>query len=119
MLILLGVGLALFIPVGSVLGFMAFQQRNAHSARIESLGHEVSELRREIEILRSSGGSNKQQPDGSLPAAEGLAYVQPPAPDPAPVPVAAKTEWAEEPGVERSEERRVGKECRSRWSPQQ
>src|SRR3712207_9341341 len=41
-----------------------------------------------------------------------------PAPKPATAPTAVKTEaTATKPVVERSEERRVGKECRSRWSP--
>src|SRR5690554_5688094 len=106
MLILLGVGLAIFIPVGSVLGFMAFQQRNAHSSRIDSLGREVLELRREIEALRRPGALDKQLPDDPASAeTQSLAYSQPSAParEPEAVPVAATNEWVEKPEVEASD----------------
>lgn len=61
-LIVLAVGLVLFIPVGSVLGFIAFRQRHQHSSRIESLGREVSELRREVEAFRRSGVAGTEVP---------------------------------------------------------
>ncbi|WP_309043497.1 DUF2339 domain-containing protein [Marinobacter sediminicola] len=105
-LILLGVGLAIFIPVGSVLGFMAFQQRNVHSSRIDSLGREVLELRREIEALRRPGALDKQLPDDPASAeTQSLAYSQPSAParEPEAVPVAATNEWVEKPEVEASD----------------
>ena len=51
---------------------------------------------------------------------EVLAAVFHPRPDlgPAPVDPHIKDHWIQvEKGIQRSEERRVGKECRSRWSP--
>jgi len=51
-LILLGVGLALFIPVGSVLGFLAYRRRNEQVARVEALNLEVASLSLEVTELR-------------------------------------------------------------------
>jgi uncharacterized membrane protein len=52
LLILLGVGLVLFIPVCSVLGLLAFQKRNIHTHHIDALGREVSKLGKEVSDLR-------------------------------------------------------------------
>ena len=69
LLILLGVGLVLFIPVCSVLGLLAFKQRNIHVYRIDALdrevsklGGEISELRREIDRLRRPAESTESAP---------------------------------------------------------
>jgi len=51
-LILLGVGLALFISVGSVLGFLAYQKRNEQVARVDALNLEVASLSLEVTELR-------------------------------------------------------------------
>lgn len=51
-LILLGVGLALFIPVGSVLGFLAYRKRNEQVARLDALQLEVASLSHELSELR-------------------------------------------------------------------
>lgn len=51
LLILLGVGLVLFIPVCSVLGLLAFKQRNIHVYRIDALDREVSKLGGEISAV--------------------------------------------------------------------
>ncbi|WP_417502433.1 DUF2339 domain-containing protein [Marinobacter sp.] len=52
-LILLGVGLALSIPVGSALGLLAFLKRNEQDARIDALKAEVASLGLELNELRS------------------------------------------------------------------
>ena len=51
-LILFGVGLALFMPVGSDLGFLGYRKRNEQGARIEALNLEVASLSLEIMELR-------------------------------------------------------------------
>lgn len=65
-LILLGVGLALFIPVGSVLGFLAFRKRNEQSSRIEALRHEVASLHLEVAELRLQAKQTRTLPVASL-----------------------------------------------------
>ncbi|MGO1750521.1 MAG: hypothetical protein ACTHZR_09625, partial [Marinobacter sp.] len=75
-LIVLAAGLVLFIPVGSILGFIAFRQRHQYSSRIESLGREVSELRREVEAFRRSGVVDAQAPLEPQDEPVDSAYVQ-------------------------------------------
>ena len=67
-LILLGVGLALFIPVGSVLGFLAYRKRNEQVARVEALNLEVVSLSLEVTELRLQ-----------------IKHIQPPTASPQPV----------------------------------
>lgn len=52
-LILLGVGLVLFIPVGSVLGLLAFLKRDEQDARVDALKAEVASLSLEVVKLHS------------------------------------------------------------------
>ncbi|MFO7528919.1 MAG: DUF2339 domain-containing protein [Marinobacter sp.] len=59
------VGLALFIPVGSVLGLLAFRQGGAQSRRIEGLEQEIASLRGEIASLRYRTGREEADPDTS------------------------------------------------------
>jgi len=59
------VGLALFIPVGSVLGLLAFRQRGAQSRRIEGLEREIAALRGEIASLRYRTERQEAAPDTS------------------------------------------------------
>ncbi|MDO6823053.1 DUF2339 domain-containing protein [Marinobacter sp. 1_MG-2023] len=64
-LILLGVGLLLFIPIGSVLGFLAFRKRNEQASRIDALSHEVASLHLEVAELRLQ---NRQAPPEASPS---------------------------------------------------
>ena len=81
-------GIAIGIAAGvAVLGISASSKANL-----------LSELGAEANLLTVSAG---QSVDGS----------------PASLPMTAERMIARIPPVERSEERRVGKECRSRWSP--
>ncbi|WP_417516739.1 DUF2339 domain-containing protein [Marinobacter sp.] len=77
-LILLGVGLALFIPLGSVLGFLAFRKRNEQSSRIEALSHEVASLHLEVAELRLQ--AKQTQPPPIAPAAPLQTPLQTPLP---------------------------------------
>ncbi len=52
LLIILALGLAILLPVGSVLGILAFSRRRDQSERLESLNREVSRLREEVTYLR-------------------------------------------------------------------
>ena len=79
LLIILSVGFFLFIPIGSILGFLAFRQRGAQISRIESLEREISELRGEVAALR-------YRTEGNAPAGE----VSPVAPEPEPGPAASE-----------------------------
>ena len=103
-LIVLAAGLVLFIPVGSILGFIAFRQRHQYSSRIESLGREVSELRREVEAFRRSGVVDAQAPLEPQDEPVDSAYVQStelkPEPESAPTPSIAAKALVEEPPVE-------------------
>ena len=49
---LLIAGVLLLVPVGSLLGFLAFRQRDRHASRIEALSQEVTGLRHELEALK-------------------------------------------------------------------
>lgn len=49
---LLIAGVLLLVPVGSLLGFLAFRQRDRHASRIEALSQEVAGLRHELETLK-------------------------------------------------------------------
>lgn len=109
-LILLGVGLALFIPVGSVLGFLAFRQRNMHSSRIETLGNEVSELRRELANLRRPVLPGEQASIEHLVEPDHLTPAQPPMPQPAFPP--AEKEIVDGPPVEANDWLEVGTTAR-------
>ncbi len=51
-LIILVAGFVLLVPVGSLLGFLAFRRRGDQSVRMASLEHELSELRKEITWLK-------------------------------------------------------------------
>ena len=44
----------LLVPVGSLLGFLAFRQRDRHASRVEDLAREVAELRAEVSRLRDT-----------------------------------------------------------------
>ncbi|MFL1464947.1 DUF2339 domain-containing protein [Marinobacter sp. HN1S83] len=71
--IILVAGIVLLVPVGSVLGFLAFRQRSSQSARIESLGREVSGLREEVahlkrQMAREYDASASQHDESAEPA---------------------------------------------------
>ncbi len=51
--IILVAGAALLVPVGSLLGFLAFRQRDRHASRVEALSREVATLRQELAALKS------------------------------------------------------------------
>lgn len=55
MLIILALVFGLMIPLGSVLGFLAFVHRNHYQARIEKLERELSELRRTLPGTEKAG----------------------------------------------------------------
>lgn len=50
--IILVAAIALFVPVGSVLGFLAYRRGSDQAARLDSLEREMSALRRELAGLR-------------------------------------------------------------------
>ena len=67
LLIILALGLAILLPVGSVLGILAFSRRREQSERLESLNREVSRLREEVTYLRQHlGGNGQDQPAPEL-----------------------------------------------------
>ena len=67
LLIILALGLAILLPVGSVLGILAFSRRRDQSERLESLNREVSRLREEVTYLRQHlGGNGQDQPAPEL-----------------------------------------------------
>ncbi|MBW7470770.1 DUF2339 domain-containing protein [Marinobacter sp. F4218] len=63
-LILLTVGVLILVPVGSLLGVLAFRQRREQASRLDSLAKELFELRQEVARLRDQAG---EQP-GQAPA---------------------------------------------------
>ena len=71
--IILMAGAALLVPVGSLLGFLAFRQRDRQASRVEQLSREVESLRQELAALRSRNAS------GELPQ-----ISQEPVPEPEP-----------------------------------
>ncbi|AZT84814.1 DUF2339 domain-containing protein [Marinobacter sp. NP-4(2019)] len=97
LLIVLVAGIVLFVPVGSVLGLLAFRQRSAQSARIESLAREISELREEVGHLR-----RQMTPEGDVPASQHEEPVEPAPVEQAPVPQdvgaadSRSTDWIEQ-----------------------
>lgn len=70
----------LLVPVGSLLGFLAFRQRDRHASRVEDLALEVADLRAEVSRLRDTGVS---LPDPVTPATPDVpadvGYVREPA----------------------------------------
>ena len=67
LLIILAIGIAILLPVGSVLGILAFSRRREQSERLESLNREVSRLREEVTYLRQHlGGNGQDQPAPEL-----------------------------------------------------
>ena len=67
LLIILALGLAILLPVGSVLGILAFSRRRDQSERLESLNREVSRLREEVTYLKQHlGGKDQDQPAPEL-----------------------------------------------------
>lgn len=102
-LILLGVGLALFIPAGSVLGFLAYRKRNEQVARVDALNLEVASLSLEVNELRLQIG-----------------HAQPPTATPPPVTAPLPEDSAEavpEQFVEPEEERQdAAKVIAEQWS---
>jgi uncharacterized membrane protein len=64
LLIVLGTGLLLLIPVGSVLGFLAFRHRGDQSARISALHRELLELRQEFSDLKQRTVQTDMAPTG-------------------------------------------------------
>ncbi|MGB2108755.1 MAG: hypothetical protein ACPHWU_02155, partial [Marinobacter vinifirmus] len=57
--IILMAGAALLVPVGSLLGFLAFRQRDRQASRVEQLSREVESLRQELAALRSRNASGE------------------------------------------------------------
>ena len=67
LLIILAIGIAILLPVDSVLGILAFSRRREQSERLESLNREVSRLREEVTYLRQHlGGNGQDQPAPEL-----------------------------------------------------
>ena len=67
LLIILAIGIAILLPVGSVLGILAFSRRREQSERLESLNREVSRLREEVTYLKQHlGGDGQDQPAPEL-----------------------------------------------------
>ncbi|WP_370231538.1 DUF2339 domain-containing protein [Marinobacter nauticus] len=77
--LVIGAGV-LLVPVGSLLGFLAFRQRDRHASRVEDLAREVADLRAEVSRLRDTGVS---LPDPVTPATPDVpadvGYVREPA----------------------------------------
>lgn len=71
LLIILSVGFFLFIPVGSILGFLAFRQRGTQASRLETLEREIAGLRGEVAALRYRS-EGKAPAEESRPAASDL-----------------------------------------------
>src|SRR2546427_6875617 len=89
--------------------FFFFSSRRRHTRFDCDWSSDVcsSDLDAEVErVDRERGAELRRQVDETV-----AAYRTPPAPD------ARRAATAPLPAFARSEERRVGKECRSRWSP--
>jgi len=91
LLIILALGIAVLLPVGSVLGILAFARRRDHAERIESLGREVSRLREEVTYLkRQMDGRDQPAPELELELeldeTGEVTDSAPPPPEPAPLP---------------------------------
>jgi uncharacterized membrane protein len=71
----LGAGLLLLIPVGSVLGFLAFRQRKDQSARMDDLHRELLALRQEILELKQAGELDDQPATSFRPASEPASVI--------------------------------------------
>lgn len=97
-LIILALGIAVLLPVGSVLGILAFSRRRDQSERIESLGREVSRLRDEVTYLKRQGdGDGRPPPEMELELEPEPGTGRDPAADPtwsepAPSPAAPKSQ---------------------------
>lgn len=69
----------LLVPVGSLLGFLAFRQRDRHASRVEDLAREVAELRAEVSRLRDTRVSLADPVTPPTPdAAADVGYVREP-----------------------------------------
>lgn len=62
LLIILVFAVAVLVPVGSVLGFLAFRRRGDQSVRMASLEHELSALRQEVAGLKRQMAQGDQPP---------------------------------------------------------
>ncbi len=104
LLLLLLVGAALLVPVGSLLGLLAFRASRSQADRVETLGREVSALRQELAQLKNEGPSTTksqaQPPDLTAPSREQSPQPEPvhkPAPaGPASIP-SPEPRWAPPP----------------------
>ncbi|MBW4934088.1 DUF2339 domain-containing protein [Marinobacter sp. F4206] len=65
-LILLAVGILILVPVGSILGVLAFRQRREQASRLDLLARELYELRQEVVHLRRQTGQPEQTATLSL-----------------------------------------------------
>ncbi|MCG7198832.1 DUF2339 domain-containing protein [Marinobacter pelagius] len=68
LLIILAMGFFLFIPVGSILGLLAFRQRSAQASRIEELERDIAHLRGEVAALRYRSESEAPVKEDRPPA---------------------------------------------------
>nr|WP_297400006.1 DUF2339 domain-containing protein [uncultured Marinobacter sp.] len=56
LLVIVVLGLALLLPIGAVLGILAFRQRSLQSSRLDSMATELAFLREEVARLRGQAG---------------------------------------------------------------
>lgn len=96
LLILLAAGVVLFVPIGSILGFLAWRYRRDQAAKVEAMDRALTELRREVASLRRLISQDEPPPALSLDEEpERLApSPQPPLDQSA---TSAENDWLEQP----------------------
>lgn len=90
LVIVLALGIAMLLPVGSVLGIVAFFRRRDQSERLESLGRDVAGLREEVAYLKhqlDAQGYEQPAPKPELELDESCVEDTPTAPETDPLPV--------------------------------
>ena len=82
--IILMAGAALLVPVGSLLGFLAYRQRDRQASRVEQLSREVESLRQELAALKSRNASGEVPQIAQEPVPEPEPASEMPADNPPP-----------------------------------
>ncbi|MDK8463566.1 DUF2339 domain-containing protein [Marinobacter sp. SS13-12] len=113
LLIILVLAVAVLVPVGSVLGFLAFRRRGDQAARMASLEHELSVVQTEIAGLRRQMARGDQPPALELDEPEAPVVTARHLTEQHPGPAAPSTDdWAASPRPEASSASDSGKSSR-------